>query len=155
MPKIMKNGTTYGSSPAKLNEISDVTITSPQANQLLARNSSNTAWINKSLAIEAITPSYIHPNISNDNAFLFYKKDDMLIVNGVFRGADVPRYTTLYTLSNIKVVNSYIPFIQYGGGVGYLGFITSGNDTNVIIANSNLTDYQNYNCASGVLALTS
>lgn len=46
MPKIMKNGTTYGSSPAKLNEISDVNITSPQANQVIARNSANNAWIN-------------------------------------------------------------------------------------------------------------
>ena len=49
MPKIMKNGTTYGSSPAKLNELSDVTITSPQANQVVARNSSNNGWQNKTL----------------------------------------------------------------------------------------------------------
>lgn len=49
MPKIVKNGTAYGSSPAKLDEISDVTITSPQANQVVARNSSNNGWQNKTL----------------------------------------------------------------------------------------------------------
>ena len=49
MPKIMKNGVAYGSSPAKLNELSDVTTTSPQANQLLARNSANNGWVNKNV----------------------------------------------------------------------------------------------------------
>ena len=98
-----------------------------------------------------ITPSFIHTSITNDNLLTFYKYGGLLVINGVFRGTNVPRYTTLYTLPNIKVKTSYFPFIQYGGGVGYLSATTNGNNTDIMIANSNLTNFDNYNATTATI----
>ena len=138
-----------------LSGLGDVSVSGATQGQVLTKGASS--WeakgINQILTASAITPSFIHSSITNDNLLTFYRYGGLLIISGVFRGTNVPRYTTLYTLPNIKVKTTYFPFVQYGGGVGYLSATTNGNNTDIMIANSNLTDFSNYNSVSGTIII--
>ena len=126
MPKIIKNGKAYGTSPSALSGLQDTNISSPSSGQMLSYN--GTKWVNTNTNTEEITSQVTwNESISGTNTRVYFKNNVVYLnyqgESKTHSGGDV-----LFTLpSGYRPLNLlYTPFVVNGATFGNFEIAKNG-----------------------------
>ena len=126
MPKIIKNGKAYGSSPSALSGLQDTDFNNVSSGNLIVYN--GTKWINSNVGKSEVTSQITFTeNVSGTNT-RFYTKVGVLYIFYQGESKTHAAADTLFTLpSGLRPTHMlYVPFVINNSGYGNVVINTSG-----------------------------
>lgn len=148
MPKIIKNGKAYGSSPSALSGLQDTNLTNVTSGNMLVFNGPSNKWINSNLGkVEATSQISFTEDVSGNTKF--YTKVGVLYI--FYQGESKTHASgdTLFTLpAGLRPSNlTYIPFVINNSGYGNVSITTAGVCSVAQIANGSTAGRIYFSCA--------